>query len=426
MIKQGDRGPGVQLIQLALARSGFPPAGGTDGIFGPATKSALMRFQAANSLRADGIAGPATERALRPRLVGYATATIRPGDTMYKISRRFSADLSAVIAANPTLDPLDLPIGARLTVPLPFDVVPVEAAFTSTLLALCTEGLKARYPFIKLSSEGKSVMGRELKCISVGAGRKQLFLNAAHHANEWITSLFAMRFLEQYLKAVASGSRFFGYDAGALYSSVSFICLPMVNPDGVDLVTGEITPGSARYEKALAMNYPGLPFPDGWKANIEGTDLNLQYPAGWEKAREIKYAQGYTRPGPRDYVGPAPLSAPESRAVFELTNKSDFAMTLSYHTAGEVIYWKYDGLEPPFSRAYGEALSASSGYPLELTPDASGNAGYKDWFILQYDRPGYTVEAGSGTSPLPLSQFARIFEANAPLVMRALEIVSGK
>ncbi len=99
-------------------------------------------------------------------------------------------------------------------------------------------------------------------------------------------------------------------------------------------------------------------------------------------------------------------------------------MTLSYHTAGEVIYWKYDGFEPPYSRAYGEALSASSGYPLELTPDASGYAGYKDWFIQQYDRPGYTVEAGSGTSPLPLAQFDRIYEANAPLVMRALDIVS--
>ena len=26
----------------------------------------------------------------------------------------------------------------------------------------------------------------------------------------------------------------------------------------------------------------------GWKANINGVDLNLQYPAYWEKAKEIK------------------------------------------------------------------------------------------------------------------------------------------
>ena len=424
IIKQNDTGPEVELLQLALTRAGFPPAGGIDGVFGPATRAALIRFQAANSLKTDGIAGPMTQRAIRPWLVGYETVTVRPGDTMYKIAGRFSADLAAVIGANPTVDPLNLQIGSRLTVPLPFNVVPVEAAFTSTLLAYCIEGLKARYPFIEIGSAGKSVMGRDLKYIVVGKTSKKLFLNASHHANEWITSLFAMRFLEEYLNAISSGSKINGYDAIELYSSVCFICLPMVNPDGVDLVTGEIAPGSVRYENARRMNYLKLPFPKGWKANIDGIDLNLQYPAGWEKAREIKFAQGYTRPGPRDYVGPAPLAAPESEALYELTKLSDYHMTLSYHTAGKVIYWKYDGFEPTDSRKIGEALSAASGYPLELTPEFSGYAGYKDWFIREYDRPGYTIEAGFGISPLPLSQFQSIYAENAPLVLAALGIIS--
>ena len=29
-----------------------------------------------------------------------------------------------------------------------------------------------------------------------------------------------------------------------------------------------------------------------------GIDLNLQFPAGWEQAREIKYSQGFTRSKP--------------------------------------------------------------------------------------------------------------------------------
>ena len=32
-----------------------------------------------------------------------------------------------------------------------------------------------------------------------------------------------------------------------------------------------------------------------------------------------------------------------------------------------------------------------------------GFAGYKDWFIQYYDRPGYTIEVGLGQSPLPLT-----------------------
>jgi g-D-glutamyl-meso-diaminopimelate peptidase len=168
------------------------------------------------------------------------------------------------------------------------------------------------------------------------------------------------------------------------------------------------------------MNGSQAGFPDDWKANIRGVDLNLQYPAGWDEARRIKFSQGYTKPGPRDYVGSAPLTEPESRAVYDYSLRSPFNLTLSYHTQGQVIYWKYDGFDPPHSKAIGRRLAALSGYTLELTPEESAYAGYKDWFIQQFDRPGYTVEAGKGVSPLPLSRFDEIWRANEPLLAYAM------
>ena len=71
----------------------------------------------------------------------------------------------------------------------------------------------------------------------------------------------------------------------------------MVNPDGVDLVTGALHPTSPFYKQTerIAYGFATIPFPDGWKANIKGVDLNLQFPAGWQQAREIKYSQGFTR-----------------------------------------------------------------------------------------------------------------------------------
>jgi g-D-glutamyl-meso-diaminopimelate peptidase len=192
----------------------------------------------------------------------------------------------------------------------------------------------------------------------------------------------------------------------------------MVNPDGVDLVNGILNAGKFYRQAArIGAEFPDIPFPSGWKANIDGIDLNLQFPAGWDNARRIKYAQGYDRPAPRDYVGMAPLTAPESAAVYEFTLDHDFELILAYHTQGEVIYWKYLDYQPTDSYRIARYFGEVSGYAVEETPPASAYAGYKDWFIQNYNRPGYTIEAGLGENPLPMSQFAEIYDRNLGILL---------
>ena len=70
-------------------------------------------------------------------------------------------------------------------------------------------------------------------------------------------------------------------------------------------------------------------------------------------------------------------------------------------------------------------LAAVSGYALEDAPYASGFAGYKDWFIDAYDRPGFTIEAGQGTPPLPLSSFPAMYAENRRIMAAGVAWAAG-
>jgi len=298
-------------------------------------------------------------------------------------------------------------------------VVTIGGNYTYDLFNANLAAFEMRYPFLEIGEIGKSVLGRPIPYVRIGTGEKEVFYCASYHANEWITTPVLMKFIEDFADACINDQNIYNYSAREIYNQTSVYLVPMVNPDGVDLVTGALHPGDSAYEaaKQIAAGYPQIPFPNGWKANIDGIDLNLQYPAGWDRARENKAMLGITGPAPRDFVGWAPLTALEANAVYHFTRRHDFKLMLTYHTQGEVIYWKYLDYLPEKSYEIGRMFSAASGYALEETPYASSFAGYKDWFIQEYDRPGYTVEAGLGVSPLPVEQFDTIYRDNIGILV---------
>ena len=283
------------------------------------------------------------------------------------------------------------------------------------------ESLLRTYPFMRSERLATTAFGRPISTLVVGNGPRKVIYSAAFHANEWITTLILLNFARQFGEAIVSGGEIAGQNARELKDKVTIYMVPLVNPDGVDLVTGAISPDSPEYALATALseNYPNIPFPSGWKANLLGVDLNLQFPAGWMQAREIKFMQGFTRPGPRDYVGRAPLDQVESRAMEGYTQAIDPALVLAFHSQGEEIYWQFEDIFVPGARELGERLAQVSGYTLADTPYNSSFAGYKDWFIKAYRRPGYTVEVGRGENPLPIEQFPEIYRANLPLLVAA-------
>lgn len=295
---------------------------------------------------------------------------------------------------------------------------------TSGMQAQRLERLKRRYPFVYTRELTKTAGGRSICAVQLGLGDTKVLLTGGHHANEYITSMLCWELIEGYMEAVERGGSFGGKNAAALFENAMLYVVPMVNPDGIDLVTGAITPDEPEYRaaRAIAADYPELPFPSGWKANLRGVDLNLNYPAGWEQARQIKASRGYGAPAPRDYPGERPLDQPETSALAAYTCCIRPELVLAYHTQGSVIYHTYDGVCLPCADALARELAAASGYALEPVPPESANAGFKDWFLERFRRPGFTVEAGLGENPLPLSQLDEMYARNAPILAAALAL----
>lgn len=298
-------------------------------------------------------------------------------------------------------------------------IVPTYIAYTSCILMNNIEQLRKKYNFLKTGNIGYSVLGKPIPYVQLGTGNKEVLYSASFHANEWITSMLLMKFIEEYCIEYEKNGLLYGYNIRELFSNTTIYIIPMLNPDGVDLVTGVINRDTGIYNqfKDISLQFPNISFPSGWKANFNGVDLNLQFPAGWEEARRIKFSQGYTKPAPRDFVGFGPLTEPEALAIYNFTLVHNFSLILAYHSQGEVIYWQFQNYNPPRSREIGKQLANASGYSLEETPYNSSFAGYKDCFIQDYNKPGYTIEVGLGENPLPISQFPKIYSDNIGILI---------
>lgn len=343
----------------------------------------------------------------RIRIPGFVVQDyqVQQGDSLWAIARNRNLGVDALLLVNQHINPNQLEIGQMIKVPIRITWRLVQGKqnydFSRTMKDIGR--LQSVYPFMEVNAIGKSVLGNELSELRMGKGSKRIHYNASFHANEWITTAVLMTFLNDYLLSLTNQNPIRGLEMSRLYQQTSLSVVPMVNPDGVNLVLHGPPENPEWKNRVVEFNKGSTDF-SGWKANIRGVDLNDQFPARWELER----ARNPKVPGPRDYGGEKLLSEPEAIAMADLTRERDYARVFAFHTQGEEIYWGFENMEPPESEGMVNELSRVSGYkPVKIL---ESYAGYKDWFIQDWQRPGFTVELGHGVNPLPLSQFDEIYQ----------------
>ncbi|WP_347549616.1 M14 family metallopeptidase [Pseudalkalibacillus hwajinpoensis] len=347
---------------------------------------------------------------------GYVTKryTIKKGDTLWKIAGWYGAPLDGVLLINDT-NPFALVPGEKVDIPIrvTWSLINPNQNYDYNVMVTDIRKLLAVYPFIKRAVIGESVMGKPLPELVIGKGEKKVHMNGSFHANEWLTSTLIMKFIDDYARELTNTQMLSGVVVPPLYESTSLSVVPMVNPDGVDLVINGLPEEEPFRTIADNINNGSDQF-NRWKANIRGVDLNNQYPAKWEVEAERKPK----KPSPRNYPGTEPLTEPEAIAIADLTRRKNFNRALAFHSQGEVIFWGYEGLEPPESEILVNEFSRLSGYRGIRYVDSF--AGYKDWFIKEFRQPGFTVEIGKGENPLPISQFSKIYQDTIGIFLSSL------
>ncbi len=266
---------------------------------------------------------------------------------------------------------------------------------------ICADFSGARYEII-----GRSIAGRDIPAIIIGNTEDYALYAGGFHGSERLTVLLLAHFANELCKSLRDGTPISDIRAAGLVWDKGLIIVPCVNPDGYEVARAGAKEAGA-FEGRIKRLCNGNT--EHWNANLRGVDINHNFDADWDDVKRAEKAHGIFGPGPTKYGGEHPMSEPETRAIAGLCKKYKIRHVLAFHSQGEVIYPPPEELRIPRAEKMAQLLSTSSGYALESPTGTAVGGGFKDWFIKEFGRPGFTVEIGKGRNPLPREQLEEIY-----------------
>ena len=252
---------------------------------------------------------------------------------------------------------------------------------------------------LRLLNIGKSLCGRTIYAAKIGHGNPFALIAGGFHGTEYLTVLAALRYAAEY----------------DLPRCVMIV--PCVNPDGTEIAINGFSSVGCCADTARRI----CPDKNRWKANARGVDINHNFNACWREVKRRELDAGITKPACTRFGGLRPESEPETRAMVRMCRRFPFERVLALHSQGREIYWNFKNCAPKNGYELAKKMSLASGYELTEPETIADGGGFKDWFLKEFRREGFTAEIGLGENPLPLSDFG----AEYPLVKKMIDAFLG-
>ncbi len=268
------------------------------------------------------------------------------------------------------------------------------------------EDLLKEYPFLSVQLIGKSTLDRGIFSLSLGNAENSVLYVGGFHGSEWITSLTLFLFLERVCECIKHHKLLCSIDIKRALTGLGITIIPCINPDGTEIaIHGEKSArGLRKFVSSLGCeNY------SKWNANAMGVDINHNFNAGWHQLRQMEIENGIIGPCKGQYGGEYPESEAETKALTRLCRLKQFRQCMAVHSQGEELYWQYGENTPKTANMMAKILADSCSYRLVNNNGLASHGGFKDWFIDEFSRPGFTIEIGKGENPLPVENLYDIY-----------------
>jgi len=244
-------------------------------------------------------------------------------------------------------------------------------------------------------------------------------VDAMHHAREPLGNEIALAFINHLVLR-------YGWDerVTSWVDDFEIWVIPIMNPEGYQIILDRQL-GSPWWRKNLRDNDSNgvVDF------DYDGVDLNRNYNINWTYA-------GSSNPADWTYRGPAPFSEEETKAKRNLAEEEKFALSVTYHSYGEVIYyqwsWPSSGARAPDHSVLLKIASTLASKIENL--EGTGTYGYgrqtaanqsSPWMYATLGTLEFLIETGKSFIPLDSTVIDRVVRSNLEGLFFLLDRLRG-